>query len=169
MHVAIAYGFQEMARAETRRRGVFSWQNSSRTHVCARLATKDSQVRFRAIVRHVQGGATFLSPQRCVSGDRNTQPNKTHLTITYPYHPLCGQTVTVVYKMPRGNVDGWHVRSHDGRVWRIAHWMTLSRWKTLQVSATPLIAPTHLLGLHRRLQQIRVPSSDGIETISEIT
>ena len=66
--------------------------------------------------------------------------------------------------MPRCNVEGWHVRADDDRVWRIERWMTLPRWRTLQVSSTPLIAPANLLGLYRRLEQIRVPSCNGTDT-----
>ena len=66
--------------------------------------------------------------------------------------------------MPLGGVDGWHVRAADDRVFRIEHWMTQSHWETLSLSDSPVIAPSALLQLCRRLDSIDLQLADGHST-----
>ena len=104
--------------------------------------------------------------QLVLEGDKNTLRNKTHLTITYPFHPLCGHTVTVLQKMPRCGVDGWYVLTEDGHTVRIAHWMTMPRWKLPCLTPSPLISTKALLCLHRRLASVAFPSPHGNDSSS---
>ena len=111
---------------------------------------------------------TFCGERLSTPGTaRDTPSNTAHLNrikITYPFHPLGGQTVTIVQKMPCNGVDGWHVRADDGRGFRIEHWMTRLHWERLSLTDAPLIAPGALLQLCRRLDSIALQLADGHST-----
>ena len=66
--------------------------------------------------------------------------------------------------MPYNGVDGWHVRADDGRVFRIERWMTQPHWEGLPLTDAPLIAPSALLQLCRRLDSIDLQLADGHST-----
>lgn len=90
------------------------------------------------------GSKTRLGPKGphsagCPAGEVN---------VTYPFHPLCGETVLVLSEQIHNGVRHFWLQNQNGSSYLMPAWMDTPEAASIEIVASPCLPVTRLLELH---------------------